>query len=96
MQAPRELKSLGLGKFLDEYDFWATMPSHAEAVKYQIQKKISNEGGAAWRASAAKKIFSNTALLRVCLTYAAEHATQVSAQQREVAKKRLAFLRSLP
>lgn len=92
MEAPRELRSLGLGKFLDEYDFWAMMPSHAEAVEYQVQKNISNEAGAAWRASTAKKIFSNTELLRACLIYAAEHATQISAQQREVAKKRLASL----
>ena len=92
MEAPRELRSLGLGKFLDEYDFWAGMPSYDEAVEYQVQKKISNEVGAIRRAYAAKRIFSNTELLRSCLIYAAEHATKISAHQREVAQKHLASL----
>ena len=73
MEAPRELRSLGLGKFLDEYDFWAMMPGYDEAVEYQVQKNISNEVGAIRRAYAAKKIFSDAELLRACLTYAAEH-----------------------
>lgn len=93
MEAPRELRSLGLGKFLDEYDFWAMMPGYDEAVEYQVQKNISNEVGAIRRAYAAKKIFSDAELLRACLTYAAEHATKISTQQREFAKKRLTSLR---
>jgi hypothetical protein len=93
MQAPRALRSLGLGKFLDEYDFWAKMPGYDEAIEYQIQKNISNEVGAIRRTYAAKKIFSDPELLRSCLIYAVEHATKTSVQQREVAQKHLAALR---
>ncbi|WP_143339544.1 hypothetical protein [Desulfovibrio legallii] len=88
MPAPRALQSLGIKIFITEYSFWSSKPENSAALRYQIEKQISNEAGAGIRASAAKKIFSDALLLRECLTYVAFKAknvdTQIIAQARSL------------
>lgn len=94
MEAPRALRSLGLRKFIDEYEFWASRPARDCAIEYQLSRKFSNEAGAIMRASAAKKIFSQPELLYECLDYAVNHATKITEAQREKAKQYLYILKS--
>lgn len=92
MEAPRALRSLGLEKFLEEYEFWETKPSLANAIAYQVDKNISNEAGAYRRAGAAKKIFSDPDLLSRCLAYAAFHAIKIRPALQQKAQEKLSIL----
>lgn len=53
MSAPRSLQSIGISVFLSEYTFFANLPDTATAVRYLMQKNISNESGARIRISYA-------------------------------------------
>ena len=92
MPAPRELQSLGIEKFITEYSFFTSKPNLKTAINYLIDKRISNEAGAARRANAARKIFSNPFLLWECLTYVAFQAKKIDAGIIAQAKNLLAAL----
>lgn len=69
MSAPRSLQSIGISVFLSEYTFFANLPDTATAVRYLMQKNISNESGARIRISYARNVFENKKELVECLKY---------------------------
>ena len=89
MKVPRELQSIGIGVFIDEYEFWLSKQSLDVAIEYQLQKGISNVAGATRRACAAKKIFADRELLQKCLAYIAYHAVKIATTHRVKAKEYL-------
>jgi len=89
---PKHLNSTGLGVFISEYEFFATRPKRADAIKYLVDKGKSNYGGAERRASAAKYLFDDPILLREALEYIAHTAPKATAQQKSKAARLLKSL----
>lgn len=69
MMAPRSLRSIGISVFLNEYSFFTNLPDTATAVRYLVEKGISNESGARIRIGYARNVFQNEKALVECLKY---------------------------
>ena len=84
MSAPRALRSVGIKQFVANYAIFKTQ-NRARIISFLVDNGISNESGAAIRASYAIQIMSNKGLLTTCLKYIID-SQRTTSQVREAAK----------
>jgi len=72
MSAPRELRSIGQNIFITHFETFAQLRDRKSIARFCVENGISNESGAAIRASYMEKVLKDNDLLRECLTYIRE------------------------
>ena len=72
MSAPRELRSIGLNILITHFETFALLRDRKSIARFCVENGISNESGAAIRASYMEKVLKDNDLLRECLTYIRE------------------------
>ena len=72
MRAPRELRSIGLNILITHFETFALLRDRKSIARFCVENGISNESGAAIRASYMEKVLKDNDLLRECLTYIRE------------------------
>ena len=69
MSAPRELRSIGQNIFITHFETFTLLRNRKNIARFCVENGISNEVGAAIRASYMEKVLKDNDLLRECLTY---------------------------
>jgi len=85
MSAPRELRSIGLNIFITHFETFALLRDRKSIARFCVENGISNESGAAIRASYMENVLKDNDLLRECLTYIRERGRN-TAQTKKAAR----------
>lgn len=86
MPMPKHLNAIGMGFFLDNYEYLASRPELNVAISHFVSTCKCNEGGAGRRLSNAKILFGDPRLLRETLEYIAWKAPNANSLQQAKAK----------